>query len=102
MVLGILLYEAVELAYNTIKLSYNSIHGIYNWYYQVESDNRLAHTDAIIEHTDTQLLIRTIESLTNKLTELEDKFDTNMGKSSNLICDDDVTYKKNIEIEELD
>ena len=38
MVLGILLYEAVEMAYNVTKIGYNSVTGIYNWYYQIPSE----------------------------------------------------------------
>ena len=34
MVLGMLLYEGVDIAYNVVRLGYNSIAGVYNWYYQ--------------------------------------------------------------------
>ena len=40
MVLGIILYESVDLAYNVVKLSYNGVTGVYNWWYQVEEKEK--------------------------------------------------------------
>ena len=36
MVLGMVLYEAVDVAYNVGKIGINSITGLYNWYYSIE------------------------------------------------------------------
>ena len=36
MVLGMILYEGVDLAYNVVRLAYNGTSGVYNWWYQEE------------------------------------------------------------------
>jgi hypothetical protein len=33
MVLGMILYEGVDLAYNVVKLGYNGVRGSYYWWY---------------------------------------------------------------------
>ena len=40
MVLGFVLYEAVDLGYNVVKIGYNSITGAYNWYYQIDAHEK--------------------------------------------------------------
>lgn len=49
MVLGMILYESVDLAYNVVKLGYNGIRGTYYWWYgmnypevQVQKDSTKA------------------------------------------------------------
>ena len=34
--LGMILYETVDLVYNVSKLTYNGVRGIYYWYYGLE------------------------------------------------------------------
>ena len=58
MVLGFIVYEAVDVVYNIGKIGYNSIGGVYNWYYCVDS---------------TEVVERKKEM--NKISELEDKID---------------------------
>jgi hypothetical protein len=40
MVLGMIVYETVDLAVSVVKLGYNGIAGVYNWYYKVEEKKR--------------------------------------------------------------
>ena len=37
MVLGLILYETVDVIYNVSKIGYNSVRGIYYWYYNEET-----------------------------------------------------------------
>ena len=66
MVLGIILYESVDLAYNVVKLSYNSVTGVYNWWYQVEEKEKEKN------HMETAELIKENKNLNNRIKELED------------------------------
>jgi len=34
--LGMILYETVDLVYNVSKITYNGVRGIYYWYYELE------------------------------------------------------------------
>lgn len=70
MVLGIILYESVDLAYNVVKLSYNGVTGVYNWWYQVEEKEKEKH------HEETAELIKEIKNLNNRIKELEDTLPT--------------------------
>tara|TARA_B100000900_G_scaffold126708_2_gene107037 strand:+ start:26176 stop:26400 length:225 start_codon:yes stop_codon:yes gene_type:complete len=65
MVLGIILYEGVDLAYNVVKLGYNGVTGVYNWWYQVE---QLEKEES---HNETKELIKQLKLLNNKVEELE-------------------------------
>ena len=67
MVLGMILYEGVDLAYNAVKLTYNGITGVYNWYYQVEEHEREEH------HKEAQEMIDQLKLLNNRVKGLEDK-----------------------------
>lgn len=42
MVLGWIVYEAIDIIYFTGKIGYNGVSGIYNWYYQTpkEEENK--------------------------------------------------------------
>ena len=59
MVLGMILYEGVDLAYNVIRLSYNGVKGTYNWWYKVEGEE---HKEAMIDE---------LKRLNNRVKELE-------------------------------
>ncbi len=65
MVLGIILYEGVDLAYNVVKLGYNGVTGVYNWWYQIE---QLEKEES---HNETKELIKQLKLLNNKVEELE-------------------------------
>ena len=54
MVVGMLLYETVDLTYNVICLGYNSIHGMYNWYYQVDAKEKQHEHEEKIEESIRQ------------------------------------------------
>ena len=70
MVLGMILYETVDLAYNTVKLGYNGLRGTYYWWYgidypevQVQKDStaalllledRIHHLERMLEDVDKQ------------------------------------------------
>ena len=36
MVLGMILYEGVDITYNIVRIGYDSIIGVYNWWYEIE------------------------------------------------------------------
>lgn len=38
MVLGFILYEAIDIIYFTGKIGYNGISNIYNWYYSIPTE----------------------------------------------------------------
>jgi len=65
MVLGYLLYEAVDLSVNVIKLGYNGIRGVYYWWYDEDYP----------EVEREKLLIKDIEVLTERLEKLESQLD---------------------------
>tara|TARA_Y100000992_G_scaffold188331_1_gene127515 strand:- start:1231 stop:1467 length:237 start_codon:yes stop_codon:yes gene_type:complete len=68
MVLGMILYESVDLAYNVVKLGYNGIRGTYYWWYgmdypevQVQKDStkallmledRIHHLERLLEDVE--------------------------------------------------
>ena len=64
MVLGVIVYEAFDVAYNIGKLGYNGVTGLYNWYYQIE--------DPIIKEKKKE--IKKIEELESKIDELSKLF----------------------------
>ena len=74
MVLGIILYEGVDLAYNVVKLGYNGVTGVYNWWYQVE---QLEKEES---HNETKELIKQLKLLNNKVEELENIIQKNKKK----------------------
>ena len=65
MVLGYLLYEAVDLSVNVVKLGYNGIRGVYYWWYNEDYP----------EVEREKLLIKDIEVLTERLEKLESQLD---------------------------
>tara|TARA_B110000967_G_C18890535_1_gene567040 strand:- start:2184 stop:2417 length:234 start_codon:yes stop_codon:yes gene_type:complete len=64
--LGILLYEAVDIVYNVSRIGYNTVLGTYNWYIGVPEETDITR--------DTK-----IKELEDKLSELSELF-----KDSNL------------------
>ena len=65
MVLGIILYEGVDLAYNVVKLGYNGVSGVYNWWYQVEEHEKEKNDN------ENKELIKQLKLLKKKVEELE-------------------------------
>tara|TARA_B100000073_G_scaffold346627_1_gene358506 strand:+ start:264 stop:464 length:201 start_codon:yes stop_codon:yes gene_type:complete len=63
MVLGFILYEAVDIVYNVGKLTVNGGKYVYNWYYDIDELNQIEN------NKDEQIkdLIKRIEYLENKL-----------------------------------
>ena len=63
MVLGFILYEAVDIVYNVGKLTVNGGKYVYNWYYDINELNEIEN------NKDEQIkdLIKRIEYLENKL-----------------------------------
>jgi len=81
MVLGFLLYEAVDLAWNFGGMTYRGVKNVYNWYYKVptqdeieirklgEIDKRMRHIENILANlTPNQL-----EKLSIDVKVLKDK-----------------------------
>ena len=65
MVLGMILYEGVDLAYNTVRLVYNGTTGVYNWWYQVEAHEKEE------QHQEAKEMIEELKKLNNRVKELE-------------------------------
>jgi hypothetical protein len=63
MVLGMVLYEAVDIFYNVSKIGINTVKGVYNWYYEIE-DPVIA-----LQKKESQK-IEELEDKINKLSEL--------------------------------
>lgn len=63
MVLGFILYEAVDIVYTVGKLTINGGKYVYNWYYDIDELNEIEN------NKDEQIkdLIKRIEYLENKL-----------------------------------
>ena len=63
MVLGFILYEAVDIVYTVGKLTVNGGKYVYNWYYDIDESNEIEN------NKDEQIkdLIKRIEYLENKL-----------------------------------
>lgn len=63
MVLGFILYEAVDIVYSVGKLTVNGGKYVYNWYYDIDELNEIEN------NKDQQIknLIKRIEYLENKL-----------------------------------
>ena len=34
--LGLVVYETIDVAYNLVKVTYNSVRGLYYWYYAID------------------------------------------------------------------
>lgn len=60
--LGMILYEAVDLVYNVSKLTYNGARGLYYWYYDMEYPEQ-----AEIEKRDALIV-----ELTERIKHLEE------------------------------
>ena len=63
MVLGFIVYEAVDVVYNVGKIGYNSVTGFYNWYYSVE-------TPEVIERKKEMDKIEELENKIDKLSKM--------------------------------
>jgi hypothetical protein len=61
MVLGYLLYEAVDLGVNIVKITYNGARGAYYWWYDADYPEVEREKQAIVD----------MEILTKRITELE-------------------------------
>ena len=61
MVLGYLLYEAVDLGVNVVKITYNGARGVYYWWYDTDYP----------EVEREKLAIKDMEILTQRIMELE-------------------------------
>jgi len=61
MVLGYLLYEAVDLGVNVVKITYNGARGVYYWWYETDYP----------EVEREKIVIKDMEILTLRIAELE-------------------------------
>ena len=58
MVLGVVLYESLELTYNIIKIGYKSVKSVYDWYYNIH------------EESYTEMEVLKLQDRINKLEEI--------------------------------
>jgi hypothetical protein len=63
MVLGMIVYEAVDVAYNIGKIGYNSVTGLYHWYYSLEAPE-------VVERKKEMAKIDELEEKLDKLSKL--------------------------------
>jgi len=61
MVLGYLLYEAVDLGVNVVKITYNGARGVYYWWYEADYPEVEREKRALVD----------MEILTKRIAELE-------------------------------
>tara|TARA_Y100000590_G_scaffold468286_1_gene650512 strand:- start:154 stop:405 length:252 start_codon:yes stop_codon:yes gene_type:complete len=66
MVLGMILYEGVDITYNIMRIGYDSIIGVYNWWYEIEEHK---HHET---HKENLEMIQQLKILNNRVKELED------------------------------
>ena len=65
MVLGMILYEGVDITYNIVRIGYDSIIGVYNWWYEIEEHKEKE------KHKETLEMIQQLKILNNRVKELE-------------------------------
>ena len=58
MVLGVVLYESLELTYNIMKIGYKSVKSVYDWYYNIH------------EESYTEMEVLKLQDRINKLEEI--------------------------------
>ena len=66
MVLGMILYESVDLAYNVVKLGYNGIRGTYYWWYGMD------YPEVQVQKDSTKALLMLEDRIHNLERLLED------------------------------
>ena len=69
MVLGYLLYEAVDLGVNVVKITYNGARGVYYWWYDTDYPEVEREKQAI---ADMEILTKRIEELEKTLKDKTD------------------------------
>ena len=87
MVLGFLLYEAIDVAYHATKLTFNSASFLYNWYYDIninQLDNKVKNDEEHIKKLENRVAQLEQLVLSNKIN-IEDLDTTNNDKL--LLCD---------------
>jgi|TARA_B110000467_G_scaffold96116_1_gene86948 hypothetical protein len=78
MVLGMILYEGVDLLYNVSKITYETVRGAYFWYYNIDYP----------EVAREKLAIKDMEKLITRLDELEQYIHiTKEYKNTNLMLE---------------
>ena len=78
MVVGMILYESVDLLYNVSKITYETVRGVYFWYYKIDYP----------EVAREKLAIKDMEKLITRLDELEQYIHiTKEYKNTNLMLE---------------
>ena len=78
MVLGMIVYETVDIAYNVLKIGYNGIVGTYNWWYSVEP------TEVVVAREET----KAIHELEDRIHNLERLLEENVERKKEEESDD--------------
>ena len=89
MVLGFLLYEAVDVAYHVGKITFNGASFIYNWYYDINIhnlDNKVRNDEEHIKKLEERVKQLEDMLLIGDLT-LKDTNETINDKGQLLLCD---------------
>ena len=82
MVLGMIVYEGVDLMYNVVKLGYNGVTGVYRWYYNSDAKDKEEQKNEIRkEHKENEEMIKQSQKL------IFDKF-FNFSNKDNFSSDD--------------
>ncbi len=71
MVLGVILYETLDLAYSVGKITFNGVYYTYNWYYgftQEDLNNKIINDENKLKQAEDK-----IKDLERRLLLLEDK-----------------------------
>ena len=77
MVLGFLLYEAVDVAYHATKLTFNSVSFMYNWYYGININhlsNKVIHDEEHIKMLEDR--VKQLENMLDVSGNMVEKKDT--------------------------
>ena len=76
MVLGFLLYEAIDLVYHSGKITYNGVSSVYNWYYGIDNNSlneKIKHDEETIKMLEDR--VENLESIIKKYIEDNNNID---------------------------
>jgi len=69
MVLGWIVYEAIDILYFTTKIGYNGVSGVYSWYYSISNEKKTQ--EHLYSHKE---MVAEIKRLNDKVASLEHNY----------------------------